>query len=284
MADEGVGEVTPAAPAAPAGEVTPAASWRDGLDAEIRDHPNLARIADVPALARSFLETREHVGKKGIILPKEGDAADLARFNLEIGVPPTPEEYDLGDFTPPEGLPWSETLQTVMLGKLHARGVPQSQIRGLFDDLADAQNDEYIEMVGVQKKGHESGMAKLKETLGVDYEPSIALAERAFKRMAGDNFEAVNSMVLADGTRVWDHPDFVSLFIKVGKTHREHKIEGETEGGGFTKTVESAKEEIAKLENHPAWRNADDPEHAIIQSQMDALYLQAYPEQKPEVL
>ena len=100
------------------------ASWRDGLDVGLKEHPALTTIADVPTLAKSFVETKEMVGRKGIILPKEGDAGDLIRFRTEIGVPGSPEEYDLGDFKPPEGLPWSDDFQSKMLTKLHTLGIP----------------------------------------------------------------------------------------------------------------------------------------------------------------
>lgn len=261
-------------------------SWREtsGLSAEIRDHPTLARYADVPALAKGLLETKELVGRKGIILPKEGDAADLTRFRTEIGVPETVDGYDLGDFKPPEGLPWSDDFQATMLGKLHALGIPNGQIKELFSEYADAQSEQYQVLQDTAAKGHEQGTAKLKEDLGTDYEASTALAKRAFKAASGEHFDTVSQLMLADGTRLGDHPAFVRTFMNVGKQFSEHGLMGEKSSGGFTKTPEQAQAEIAKLESHPALHNADHPEHDAVVAKMADFYKQAYPETQPEVL
>ena len=286
-ADTGAGEADAgtAAAVAAAGESTAGASWREGLPVETRDHPALADFADVPALAKSHIETKEMVGRKGIILPKEGDAADLARFNKEIGVPETAEDYDMSGFTPPEGLQWSDGFQTAMLAKLHARGVPSGQVRGLFDDYAEVRAAEQAAMQAAEGKGNERGTLALKEELGADYPASTALAERAFRAASGDQFEELSHLTLADGTNLGDNPAFVRTFINVGKQYQEHGLAGEkVGGGGFMKTPAQAKDEIATLENNPAYHDADNPEHNMVVAKMNDLYKQAYPEKAPEVL
>ena len=283
MAEEGEGTGEGAGEGTGEGAAGAAAGWRDNLDAGVRDHPALAVFDGVPALAQGFLETKELVGRKGIILPKDGDDGDRARFRTEIGVPGSPEEYQLGDFKPPEGLPWSDGFQTAMLKRCHEIGIPNGQIRELLDGYAEVQCSEYTSLVDAQSKGHENGTAALREELGVDYNASIELSQRAFKAAVGDNFDAVNGMVLADGTRLCDHPDFIRTFIAVGKQYREAGLHGETTGGAFTKTPESAKQEIAELESNPALYNADHPEHDLIVARKNELYEMAYPESTPEV-
>jgi hypothetical protein len=243
------------------------------------------RIADVPALAKSFLETKELVGRKGIILPKDDDAGDLARFRTEIGVPDSAEDYTLGDFAPPEGLPWSETLQTSMLAKLHEIGIPNGQIREILDSYAEVTHGEYQGMLEATSKGYEQGTAKLKQDLGADYDASLALSKRAFKSASGDQHDVLSHLVLSDGTHLGDNPAFVRTFMNVGKQFAEHGLLGEkVGGGGFTKTPDQAKEEIAVLEANPGLYNADHPEHAILVARKNELYEQAYPETPPEVL
>lgn len=276
--EQGDLNLTPdAAPAA-------APSWRDSLDAEIREHPALTRVPDVPSLAKNYLEQGSLVGRKGIILPKDGDAADQARFRKEIGVPETVEGYEL-DFTPPEGLPWSEDFETAMLGKLHALGIPKGQIKQLFSDYADVQNEQYQAMQETTGQGYEQAQLKLKQELGREYEPSRALAERAFKAAAGDNFEEVSHLVLADGTHLGDNPAFVRTFINVGKQFAEHGLAGEkVGGGGFGKTPEQALQEITELEANPALWQEGHPEQKMLAAKRDELYKFAYTDKKPEVL
>ena len=259
--------------------------WRSDLPAEIQNDPSLVTISDVPTLAKSFLETKEHVGRIGIIPPKEGDVADLARFRKEIGVPETAEEYNLGDFKPPEGLPWSGDFQTAMLGKLHDIGIPNGQVRQILDGYTEVGGVQHAALELLKDQGYEQGTAKLKEELGANYDASTKLAERVFKAAAGEHADAISHLVLADGTHLGDNPAFTRLFIGIGKQYQEAGLHGEKVGGtGFTKTPDQAKQEIAELESHKALHDASHPEHQIIQDRMTELYKQAYPDEKPEVL
>ena len=263
----------------------PVTGWRESLSSEIRDHPALTTLADVPALAKSYLETKEMVGRKGIILPKEDDAGDVARFRKEIGVPDTPEEYDLADFAPPEGLPWDGDFQNAMLKRLHAVGIPNAQIKQLFSDYAEVQGEQYQAMIARAGKGHDDAQAKLRTELGGQYDEATALAKGAFKEAAGNDFAELSHLVLPDGTHLGDHPAFVRTFINVGKQYREHGMVGDkVAGGGFRKSPEDARAEIAVLEKNPALYNADDPEHKMIVDRKNQLYEDVYPTTAPEVL
>lgn len=260
-------------------EETETTSWRDGLDADLRDNPTLGRYEDIPALARGLVETKELVGRKGIILPKEGDDGDLARFRTEIGVPDTPDNYDLGDFAPPEGLPWSEDFQKGMLARLHRIGIPNGQIKQLFDDYAEESAGLYQGSLEAVIRDRDQNTAKLKTELGTGYTAALELAERALEEAAGENYEELSHMKLPDGSLLGNHPVFVRAFINVGNQFREHGVIGEkTPGERFAMTPEEALAEIAVLEKNPAYRNADDPEHKMVVEKMDTLYKRAYPE------
>ena len=269
----------------PAPDPTPApTSWRDGFGAEIKDHPALADFADLNAMGESCIATKEMVGRKGIILPKPDDAGDLARFRTEIGVPATADEYELGDFKPPEGVPWSGDFQKAMLNRLHTIGIPDGQIREILDAHAEESGVQYAALTKTAAQGQEHGIAKLKEELGMDYDASRKLAKRSFTAAAGENADELMHIVLPDGTHLGDHPAFVKTFINIGKQYQEAGLHGEKfSGGGFTLTPEAAMAEIAVLENNPAWGDADNPEHDMAMSKMNDLYKQAYPDEQPEV-
>ncbi len=258
-------------------------SWRNDLAPEIKDHPALTRIPDVPGLAKAFLETKELVGRKGIILPKEGDTADQARFHKEIGVPETVDGYEL-NFAPPEGLPWSPEFETTMLAKMHGRGIPKQLAGELFHDYAEVQVQQYTAMTEASGQGRETAAAELRTELGADYEPSLALSKRAFAHAAGDHADAIQHLVLADGTHLGDNPLFVRTFMNVGKQYAEAGLAGEKSGMGFVKSPSQAQDEINALYKNPAYFNADDPEHASIMGKMNELFEMAHPEKAPEVL
>jgi hypothetical protein len=260
-------------------------SWREGLSEEIREHPALTTIPDVSTLAQNFLATKEMVGKKGIILPKEGDAADIARFRTEIGVPETADGYELGDFAPPEGMPWSDEFQGAMLSKLHEIGIPNGQIRQIMDGYSEVGGAHYTAQVKTAEQGYEQGVAQLKEELGASYGASTKLAERAFKAAAGEHHEELENIVLPSGIRLGDHPAFVRTFINIGKQYEEAGLHGEKAGGsGSAKSPDQAKAEIATLKANPAYTDEHHPEHKLVVDRMNELYEQAYPDSAPEVL
>ena len=263
-----------------------ATGWRETyLDTETQALPGLADIPDVATLTKNFLEAKSMVGRKGIILPKDGDAGDIARFRLEIGVPETAEGYNLGDFAPPEGVPWSETFQASMVSKLHEIGIPQSQIRELFDGYAEVTGSEYGTMVAAQEQGHEEGVKALRTELGAAYDSSIALSQRAFKAAAGENFDAVSNLTLADGTKLGDNTAFVKTFINIGNQYQEAGLAGEkVGGGGFALTPAAAEQELRTIEANPnLWKDGH-PEQKQLQARKNELAEMAFPEPKPEVL
>ena len=277
-------ELTPEPTPTPTPEPTPTPGWREGLSAEIKDHPALADLSDVPALAKSYLATKEMVGRKGVILPKEGDATDQDRFYSELGRPTTPEGYDLSGFTPPEGLPWSDDFQAAMLPKLHAAGLTQAQALQVVQDYAEASSTQYAAIQTTAGQGREAAETALKTELGASYDASIALSKRAFKAAAGKNFEEVAGLMLADGTELGNHPAFVRTFISVGKAYDEHGLAGDKMGGDFMKSPEQALREINEIEANPAFWKEGHPEQKELVAKRHELAQMAYPEPAPEVL
>ena len=263
----------------------PVTSWRDVLGDEIKDHPALTTLKDVPALANSFLETKEMVGRRGIILPKEGNAADLARFRKEIGVPEEADGYDLGDFAPPEGLPWDDDFQKTMLDKLHKIGIPNGQIKQLFSDYAETQADQYAAMHAAVAKGHETTTASLQKEFGAEYTASVARGKRVLKEAAGEHSKEVAGIILTDGTALGDHPAFVRTLISIGNQYAEAGLLGDKEGGvGFTMSQDAAEAEMDQIIKNDALYDVDHPDQKQLQARKNELAEMAFPEMKPEVL
>ena len=272
------------------GEVQPAlelesgnVGWREGLDSAIKDHPALVDLADVPSLAKSYLATKEMVGRKGIIPPKADDPADRDRFFNELGRPTTADGYELSGFQPPEGLPWSEEFQTAMLPKLHAAGLTNDQARQVFQDYADVSMHQYASMMETANQGRETTEAALRTELGAAYAESVERSKVAFRELAGENYEEVAALMLADGTPLGNHPAFVRTFLNAANSIREDTTGGEKVGISHRKTPEQALQELRELEANPALWN-EGPEQKILQQRRNELSHDAFLEPTPEVL
>ena len=282
---EAIAEPTQEPIPTPAQEPAPAASWRDGFE----NHPALSDFPDAPEealqeVAKSFLATKEMVGRRGVILPKEGDDTDQSRFFNELGRPETADGYELSGFEPPEGLPWDDGMQSEMLSVLHDAGLNNSQVMKVLSGYAEKQVGQYSELKGLVERNREEALTDLRTELGTNFDSSISLSKQAFRSAAGERFEEVAGLALADGTMLGDHPAIIRTFINIGKQYAEHGIAGDKGGVSFTKSPETAQQEIAEIEGNPALYDADSPEHAMLVSKRDDLYKQAFPEAQPEVL
>jgi hypothetical protein len=67
-------------------------SWRDSLPQELREDPSLKAFNDPSGLAKSYIETKKMVGKKGVIVPTDKDGDDAwGSFFKQIGLPESPD-------------------------------------------------------------------------------------------------------------------------------------------------------------------------------------------------
>ena len=277
-------------PGAPASEPTPTptpvpaapSSWRDGLSEDVRSHPSIKNFLDVGQLAESYVSQSELVGRKGVILPTEGDAADQARFYGELGRPETAGDYDLGDFVPPNEIAWSENVQTTVLDAMHNAGLTNAQVNDVVRAYSESQQTEFEGVVqGVTLK-HEEGITDLKREYGANYDAKVDSANRAFDLAAGDKKDEIRLMVMADGSTLGNNPAMIRMFVKMGESIGEDKLRG---GGGvssFTKSPDQAKAELSALAIDETYEKVlwdkNHPEHDRAVQRKADLYTMAYPD------
>ncbi len=110
-ADTGGGAVETALAAA-ANEATPPAgsatsgSWLESLDPDYRANPSIAKFKSQNELARGYINAEKLVGAEKIPTPKDDwTDEDWSNFHSKLGRPDKVEDYDLGAFPPPAGLP-----------------------------------------------------------------------------------------------------------------------------------------------------------------------------------
>lgn len=235
--------------------------WTNGLSADIRTALEPHGFKGPEDLGKAFLETKQLVGRKGVILPKEGDEADQTRFRKEIGVPEKADQYDLGDFKPPEGVPWDDELQTKMLDRMHKVGVPNSVARDLIREYADVNAEAWKQGLEHVETQRNEAMEALKKKHGSAYEAKLEDAKAALKRYSpdGDLF----ALRLETGHLLGDHPAVVDFFMNVAESLSEDKLLGEKESRRFTLTPDEAQSKLtALLADEDKAKALYDPMHA----------------------
>ena len=208
---------TPAAPA----------NWRESLPVDIRENPTLASIDSVDALALEHINVQKLIGAEKIALPQD-DWNDAQRdaFHTKMGRPASAVDYDLSGVTVPEDFQIDDGFQTRMVDKLHSLGAPQSLVAGIVQAVYDDQAAQIQEMNSDIRNSSESGIKELRNEWGKSYDAQVDLAQRAFRAAAGENFDDIAGMRLADGTEFGNSPVFIKLFNFFGTKMAEHGLVG----------------------------------------------------------
>jgi len=277
----------PAPEPTPPVEPTPAPSWRTALPAEMADHPSLAKYEDVPALAKGFLDQNEFVGRKGIIPPKEGASdEEVNAFYTALGRPETPGDYQLEDFAPPDSIKelWNAQGMDKMVEKMHARGASQEFVRGILEDMAEHQAEQFGDSLGLVQQGKDEAVTALKTKWGLKYDANIDLAKRVVGQAAdavGISREDLAGRLLPEGGMVGNDPVLAEVFALIGQQGGELRFLGDTKTS-YTRTPQEAEQEIGRLEASPAFTDKRDPEHRATIEKLAALYAMQYPEEGEE--
>lgn len=115
----------------------PSADWRTGLPADLAGEKALADFKDLPALAKSYLETKRMVGD-AVRLPKpDAKPEEWTEFHKKLGVPDSPDKYALDLPTLPEGLAWQPEQLAGFRTVAQQAGITPKQAQALIGWYTD---------------------------------------------------------------------------------------------------------------------------------------------------
>lgn len=232
--------------------------WRKRLAGDDPDAlKRLQRFASEGDVVRSLLAAERKLRSGGqVALPGEGASdEDVAKFYTEhLGRPEKAEDIKVSP-TLPEGEELTEQETAVLngvLGMAHKQGrFGQPQ----FDAMAQIVVDLLVGGRKEQEKLASSAQKKteqdLRKTWGGDYDRNLQLANQyAGMRceQAGVDPTSLVSLVLADGTRLGDHPLFARVMALGGRDFAEDPmmVPRDDAGGGLEKMRSDLKELMDK--------------------------------------
>jgi hypothetical protein len=138
--------------------------------------------ADVEALSKSYQGLEQLLGKKAnaIVPPTEKSSPEeVAAYRKAIGVPESPEGYNLKPEQIPEGVTWDDATAKKAAELAHKHNVPAAAMQEFlrFDmERASLMNQAAASMIEQQL---ESGRAELQKVWGDKMPEKIELARRA---------------------------------------------------------------------------------------------------------
>ena len=258
---------------------------RGTLPDETRDHTLLDTFDEsgFEGLVKEHINLQRLVGGEKVTKPTEkSPPEDWDRFYNSLGRPEEAGGYDLGDFAPPEGLPWDDGLQGKMLEEFHKAGLTGKQANEVMRGYLAAQSQSFESVQEQMAAAGEQSEKALREEWGAEFDGNSQLATRAFKATFGEAFEQIASLVV-DGKMLGDHPVFIKAFHNLGSRMQEDGFAGASATTGFAQSPESAQAQITEMEAsreiQQAFVDRGHPEHAAVKRKLDALYRAAYPEE-----
>lgn len=245
--------------------------WRFSLPDEIKDSADLAKFTDVNALAQSYINASQLIGRDKIPMPQSDE--EWKETYRRLGQPEELEGYELNI---PESA--SEKLKTDLEKALPWFKQTAYSV-GLNNKQANHFFTKYISLVTEQTESNNinisAEMAEAQVALetrhGDGLPAKMVLANRAIDRFGG---EPLIKLFAENG--LGRDPRVVEAFIKVGELIAEDV--GLDKFGEPIESPENLDDKINDLMNRPAYLNSSDPAHEGAVKQVQALMKRRHPE------
>jgi len=244
-------------------------SWLQGLPEELRTNPSLVNFSDLTSFAKSYLSTKEMVGKKGVIVPGEkASDEEWARFHKEIGMPDA-DKYSIAS---PKDIQVNDALLSKFKETAMKAGLLPRQAQGVYDwyisqgleiqkqQEADFQLEAKRELEGLQKEW------------GNGYDRQVGLAKMAVKELGGTEL----SQYLEE-TGLGNDSVIIKFMAKVGALMGEDKLRGDGAGRMGNKTPNELQRGIDKLMEDPAYADTSHPAHKRVSEEVSEFFKQLHP-------
>lgn len=258
-------------PGGAAKPAAPAPSWRDGLDADIKDHPSLTNFKEPKDLAKSWVNAQKLIGKDKIPLPgKNATPAEWDEVYNRLGRPQSPEGYKIPEdyaapeLTSPEG---REAYKSIA----HKLGLLPQQAEGLYKWWADQANGGLAQSNEQRAAIQKETETKLRKEFGFAYEQKINDAKKVLLQF--NSKEEAEYLEANFG----NDPTLIKFLIRMGGKMSEDGIVGKGESNFLS--PDEAKAEIAKIRANPVYLQEGNPEQKLLVQRMRQLHTMAYGQQ-----
>lgn len=219
---------------------------------ELLADKTLARFADVPALAKSALETQKAFRSSLRIPSKDAKPDEWNELWGKLGRPESPDKYEVtatikdasGKDIP---LPVNKEFDAAMRKIVHEAGITNDQYNRLWQGLSAYEQEKPKRFVD-----------EIKKEWGGDYEKNAAIANAEFSALPKPLAEALMGTFGA-------HPLIVKLLHYAGMKSGEDAAAQGGQAADELATLKKRKEELLQ-------KQADNPNDTQVQKELRELY------------
>jgi hypothetical protein len=191
--------------------------WLDRLPKELAEHKQiLGQFKDIDGALKTLVSQQKMLGKKAdaILIPDDkATPEEKAAFLKKLGVPESPDAYQLRPKDLPAGFEWDENMAKEFNTLAHQNGITPKQMDALMGRYAALESQRAEAAASQQKSEMEAGRKALAEAWGDKYDVELSVARRA-AQVAGVD---VNSKGFSD-------PSVVLAFNRLARMMSDDKI------------------------------------------------------------
>ena len=262
MSEEQVAEVSQ--------EVAPSVAdtedWRSQIPEDIAGHKSLEHIQDVGSLAKSYVSAQSMIGADKIAIPgKYATDEDWAEVDTRLGQPETPDGYNLENKLP-EGIEADEQMLSQFSEMAHKVGLRPNQAQSLLD-WYNTTVGETTQFQAAEYEATQQSIEKdLQREFGPAYQDSL---DNAVGITAQFGSEEMTEIMLADGTRLGDNPDFIRMNVGIANFISERIGEDTLEGVKTSGQMTTAdiQTQINDIDANPAYMQKGHPQQPFLVSE-----------------
>lgn len=274
------GEVVPPPPAAgtpppPGTPPTPLSvvfpdNWKEGISEDMRNHPALGHVADIPTLVKNYISAQTMVGADKVQVPgKHATPEDWTTFYHKTGLPQSLETYEV---KLPEGAEFNDGFVSQLKEQAFLAGVKPDQLNPILAwyDKANKEAVTLMETESQQKRDEE--VKALKFEWGQAFDQKLQQAKAAAKATGiPDLFSWL------DDSGLGDDPRMIKMLSAFGEMLGEDKIVGGD--GSQAQTPGSMQKDLDTIlsdKTHPYW-NRDHMGHTTAKKEVEAMFAKLHP-------
>ena len=234
-----------------------ATSWKEAISEEFRQDPNIEKFTEIDALAKSYINATQMIGKDKVAVPNKNSTDDQWNEVYDkLGRPESADKYSLNAKS--EVVPIDEQAIKQFAENAHQLGLNNKQAQGILEfyknNMEGTAQQSKIDTETAQAQAEQ----QLRQEWGRDFEGKVKQAGALAK--ANINPEVLD-MTLSNGTRLGDHPEIIKGFAKIAGMMSEDKIVStESENAQSVSNIEEEISSIVNDRNGPYW-NKGHPDH-----------------------
>jgi len=234
-----------------------AKSWKEAISQEFRNDPNIEKFTEIDALAKSYINATQMIGKDKVAVPNKNSTEEQWNEVFDkLGRPASADKYTLD--VKSDIVPLNEGDVKQFAENAHKLGLSNKQAQGVLEFYKNNMESNAHQSKVDTETSQAQAEQQLRKEWGRDFEANVKRAGALAK--ANLNTEILD-LELKNGMRVGDHPEMIKGFAKIASLLTEDKIMSpEDENASKTSDIESEISSIMDNKDGPYW-NKQHPDH-----------------------